>query len=328
MIVQIGGMVVELVEKIGDGGTGEVFRGVVKGGGDQVALKVLHKKFAENPEFRRRYSREARALGQLTHPSFVRIFGEGELPDGRVYLAMELVTGPQAGVLQSRIAKEPYMVLQLFVDVAQALHQAHEAGIVHRDIKPENLIFQKKDGTNRLRILDFGFVRFDERHDATDLTQQGIVLGTVGFMSVEQLSGLPVDRRADVYGLAVCIYETWCGALPFDAKNPMELFRAQSQGLLVPLSTRLPNDPIAKALTPILTRALARDREQRTPTMAAFAEELSALLPASRASRPPEAGRRTARRPGKLLLAIVGFSIGVLTTILFCALFYFFLRPH
>ncbi|MFO0665247.1 MAG: serine/threonine-protein kinase [Polyangiaceae bacterium] len=315
MIVQVGAKTVELVEKIGDGGTGEVFKGRDKATGEPIALKVLHKKFAENPEFRRRYSREARALGQLTHPSFVKILGEGELQDGRVYLAMELVTGPQAGVLQSRVKKEPYVVLQMFIDVAHALHEAHEVGIVHRDIKPENLVYEEKKGVPRLRILDFGFVRFDERHDATDLTQQGIVLGTVGFMSVEQLSGLPVDGRADVYALAVCIYETWCGKLPFNAKNPMELFKAQSQGNVVPLEKRLPGDPIAAALSPILTHALARDRENRTPTMAAFASELASILPKK---------HKGAGGAQKFTGALVAFTAGVGIAILLGVVYYFF----
>lgn len=319
MIIQLGGMVVELTEKIGDGGTGEVFGGRNKADGTPVALKILHKRFAESPEFRKRYKREATALGQLTHPSFVGIFGEGELPDGRVYLAMELVTGEQAGVLRSRVAKDPRGVLQLFVDVATALHEAHEVGIVHRDLKPENLIFEQKKGVNRLRILDFGFVRFDERHDATDLTQQGIVLGTVGFMSVEQLSGLPVDRRADVYALAVCIYETWCGELPFRAKNPMELFREQSQGRTVPLADRLPNDAFAAKLSPILTRALARDRDNRTPTMAIFAAELAELLP-----------KRSAKGSSKkkALWALGGFGLGIALTVIFCLMYYVFMQRH
>lgn len=320
MIVQVGGMTVELVEKIGDGGTGEVFRGHDKVSGQPVALKVLHKRFAENPEFRKRYGREAQALGQLTHPAFVRILGQGELPDGRMYLAMDLITGPQASVLQNRVAKDPYGVLRLFVDVAHALHEAHEAGIVHRDLKPENLILENKAGENRLRILDFGFVRFDEQHDATDLTQAGIVLGTVGFMSVEQLSGQHVDRRADVYALAVCIYETWCGKLPFEAKNAMELFRAQSKGEVIPLAARVPNDPVAKELSPILLRALSRDRENRTASMDVFAAELSALIPIKNKGK-GGGSNRTA-------LALGGFGIGMTITAIFCAIFYYFLRPH
>ena len=328
MHVTIGGGTVTLHEVIGEGATGKVYRGVVDSTGQVVAVKLLREQLSDSGELISRYLREVHALHELKHPAFVRVFGHEQLPDGRVFIVMELVQGKTlADVVRAGKVLSIAEAIALFVPVCQAFDEARKMGIVHRDIKPENLLVEEGNGSRRLRVMDFGFVRFTNQELAeehTALTAVGTSLGTPGFMPPEQLVRGDVDHRADIYALAASLYESVCGELPVAGRTSTTIVKAILESKLIPLTKKLPNDPLAPALWSVLQHALAGDREKRTSTAAEFAAALQGIAisrgatpvlepPRERAPAAPPTTRGTVS-PALLvvgLAALAGVGAGV-----------------
>ncbi len=209
-------------DRLGGGGMGDVYRAEDTRLGRDVALKLLPTAARDDPERRARFMTEARAASALRSPHIATIYDIGEA-DGTVYLAMEYVEGE---LLSARVARGPLAVaesLDVASQVADALTEAHERGVVHRDIKSANMIVTARGVA---KVLDFGLAKFVQapgrrwtsaspwRHD----TMAGMVLGTVYYMSPEQALGRPVDRRSDLFSLGVVLYEMLAGRLPFQAR--------------------------------------------------------------------------------------------------------------
>ena len=212
----------EIVEPIGKGGMGEVYRAKDSKLGRDVAIKVLPDEFAENEERLARFKREAKVLASLNHPGIAAIHGLEE-SEGTHYLVLELVPGE---TLAERISRGPIPVeeaLEIASKIAEALEEAHEQGIVHRDLKPAN-IKQTEDG--KIKVLDFGLAKVfqGETPDADssmsptltrDATRVGVILGTAAYMSPEQARGKPVDRRTDIWAFGAFLFEMLTGTKPF-----------------------------------------------------------------------------------------------------------------
>jgi len=191
----------EILAQIGAGGMGEVWRARDTRLGRDVAIKVLPASFSADPDRLRRFEQEARAAGILNHPNITAVFDIGESDDGAPYVVQELLEGE---TLRNELAGgrlSPRKAIDHAIQIAHGLAAAHEKGIVHRDLKPEN-VFVTKDG--RVKILDFGLARMTQPElgsPATDLptatpgTEPGMVLGTLGYMSPEQVRGRPADAR-------------------------------------------------------------------------------------------------------------------------------------
>src|SRR5689334_9681271 len=177
-----------------------------------VAIKVLPEQLAGVPEVRERFLREARTAAKLSHPSIVPIYRADET-DGVVFIDMAYVDGMSLAELLAAGASLPMIgLVRILRDVALALDYAHTHGVVHRDIKPENILVERE--TQRAWVTDFGIARLAE---AKPLTATGQVLGTVHYMSPEQISGEPVDGRSDLYSLGVVGFRALTGRLPFDS---------------------------------------------------------------------------------------------------------------
>jgi serine/threonine protein kinase len=212
----------EIVGLLGAGGMGEVYRAHDVRLGREVAVKVLPEVFAHDPERRARFEREARAVAALSHPNILAIHDYGT-HEAVTYAVMELLAGE---TLRSRLAKGPLPWREATAvggAVAEGLAAAHAKGIVHRDLKPENL-FLTTDG--RVKILDFGLARVDtestdqrETVYLTAATGPGTVLGTISYMSPEQVRGLTVDARSDVFSLGCVLYEMLAGRRPFQRQT-------------------------------------------------------------------------------------------------------------
>ncbi len=208
----------EILEPIGKGGMGEVYRAKDSKLGRDVAIKVLREEFAENEERLARFKREAKVLAALNHPGIAAIHGLEE-SDGTHYLVLELVPGE---TLAERISRGPIPVeeaIEIASKIAEALEEAHEHGIVHRDLKPAN-IKQTEDG--KIKVLDFGLAKafVDETRDADssmsptltrDATRVGVILGTASFMSPEQAKGNRVDKRTEIFAFGAVLYELLTG---------------------------------------------------------------------------------------------------------------------
>lgn len=269
-----------ILEKIGTGGMGSVYKASQPAMKRMVAIKILHPKLANRKDLTSRFRREARAMSQLTHPNTVKVFVYGELEeDGSLYIVMEMLEGKN---LNQAVRKDGPIPLEravpILIQVCGALQEAHELGIVHRDLKPENIFLSKQGGIADFpKVLDFGLAKVTERQmqpGSIILTQEGMVFGTPEFMSPEQAQGKTLDARSDIYSLAVILYEVLTGKLPFSAKSPMEYIQKHVTEPIIPLSERVPERRFPRELDEVLARALSKKPEQRYQTAAEFAEAL------------------------------------------------------
>ncbi|WP_257314056.1 serine/threonine-protein kinase [Geothrix fuzhouensis] len=219
----------ELVERIGAGGMGEVWKARDPKLGRFVAIKVLPDTFLAEPHRVARFRREAKVLGTLNHPNLVQVFETGE-HDGLPYLVMELLEGETLRARMDGHPLPPHRVVEVGRELAIGLAAAHEKGILHRDLKPEN-IFLTKDG--RVKILDFGLAKSQPPPEGgsriatqTQLSEPGMAVGTLGYMSPEQVAGDPADARSDLFSLGVTLWEMLAGARPFQGASALEVMHA------------------------------------------------------------------------------------------------------
>jgi serine/threonine-protein kinase len=286
----------QILQKIGSGGMGSVYKAAQPAMNRMVAVKILHPKLANRKDLVSRFRREARAMSHLTHPNTVKVLLYGELNDGSLYIVMEYLEGKN---LNQVVRKEGPMPVEraipILVQVCGALQEAHLMGIVHRDLKPENIFLSTNGGLRDYpKVLDFGLAKVTERElrpGSIMLTQEGMIFGTPEFMSPEQAQGKTLDARSDIYSLATILYELLTGKLPFDARTPMEFIQLHVTKQPISLDNRVPGKSFPPGLAGALARALAKQPDQRYASAAEFAEALkpfastskgyTALMPAS-----------------------------------------------
>ncbi len=270
----------QVLEKIGTGGMGSVYKASQPSMNRMVAIKILHPKLAGRKDLTSRFRREARAMSQLTHPNTVKVFAFGELEeDGSLYIVMEMLEGKNLNQIVRREGPlPPERAIPIMVQVCGALQEAHDIGIVHRDLKPENIFLARQGGiTDFPKVLDFGLAKVTERQmqpGSIILTQEGMVFGTPEFMSPEQAQGRTLDARSDIYSLAVILYELLTGKLPFTARTPMEYIQKHVTEPVLPFAERAPDRKFPKGLEEAIGRALAKRPEDRYQTAADFAEAI------------------------------------------------------
>jgi eukaryotic-like serine/threonine-protein kinase len=282
----------EIVEKLGEGGMGVVYKARDTRLHRLVAIKVLPRDRAD--EQRARFLREARAASALNHPSIVTLH-DIESEDGTDFLVMEYVEGRPLSEIIPGGGLPLRHALDYAAQVADALAAAHEAGIVHRDLKPANIMVTAED---RVKVLDFGLAKQTALAGAArgaagePLTSEGLVLGTVSYMSPEQAMGQPLDHRSDIFSLGVTLYEMLAGVCPFRGDNlgafVYEVFNTEPAPLIGSFSE------VPASLERIVARALQRRPEDRYRSMAALAQDLRAV-PISAA-----AAAEVSRRPADI----------------------------
>ncbi|MCG5212337.1 Stk1 family PASTA domain-containing Ser/Thr kinase [Streptosporangium sp. KLBMP 9127] len=251
-----------------------------------VALKVMHRSLAEDPAFVRRFIGEAKSVASLSHPNVVQVFDQGT--DGDiVFLSMEYVPGRTLrDVLRERGRLGPREALEIMIPVLAALGSAHQSGLVHRDMKPENVLLSD-DG--RVKVVDFGLARAVE---ASNQTRTGVMIGTIGYMSPEQVTSGHADARSDVYAAGVMLFELVTGRQPYEGETSMAIAYKHVHDTVPPPSAVLEGSPVA--LDKLVTAATSRDPEVRPADATALlvaAVDTHRVLP--RESTPP--GGPTAR---------------------------------
>ena len=270
-----------LIDRLGKGGMGKVYRACHEGTGRIVAVKVLHGHLLEEPTVVARFRREARAPALIDDPAVVSVLDTGEHPGVGVYYAMELIEGRSMSQVLKR--KGPFPVDEIrtiFLEMLRALDLAHRAGVVHRDLKPENVLLVERPGEPpRVKLLDFGIAGIlrDGGDEVTRLTQTGTVVGTPAFMSPEQAMGRRVDGSTDLYSVGVMIFWAATGRVPFTGKTALAVLQQHLSGEIPSLLTYNPRLP--DELDAFVARSLAKEPPQRFGTATNMARALAAALP-------------------------------------------------
>jgi TolB-like protein/Tfp pilus assembly protein PilF len=268
-----------LTAKLGAGGMGEVFRAVDTKLGRDVAVKILPAEMASDPERLERFRREAKVLATLDHAAIVSVFSIEEV-DGIHFLTMQLVDGETLDRLTPAEGLPLERFFELALPLADGLAAAHERGVIHRDLKPGNVMVAETGG---IKILDFGLARIARSPESVDSelptdvqTREGVVMGTVPYMSPEQVSGRSVDHRSDVFSLGIVLYEMACGRRPFSGNSAAELASAILRDQPAPLS-EFRND-LPEGLSNLIDRCLEKKADDRFQTV----REVHAALRAGR----------------------------------------------
>jgi eukaryotic-like serine/threonine-protein kinase len=285
-------------EKIGEGGFGAVYRATQMQMNRKVALKVLHAKMAKDAQVVGRFKREAQASSLLRAPHTVQVYDFDQSPEGIMYLAMEMLQGRSLhAILLQDGPLEPLRMARVMDGIADSLGEAHLQGIVHRDIKPENIFLEPRPTPDFVKVLDFGIAKIvsgEGMGSGPALTAAGQTLGTLEYMSPEQLMGAQLDGRSDLYALGILSYEMVTGALPFKAKTPGEMITFHLKTTPLPPSKTAPDRGIPPELDQIILKLLAKKREQRYRDTGELRHDLAKLLRAGPATLTPGRGMSAA----------------------------------
>jgi len=271
-----------IVDRIGSGGMADVYRAEDIHLGREIALKVLHRRFAQDEEFVERFRREARAAAGLAHPNVVGVYDRGE-HEGTYYIAMEHLTGSSLKeVVQSEAPLDQERVIDLGVAILQAAAFAHKHGVIHRDFKPHNVIV---DAEGVPKVTDFGIARAG----ASEMTETGSIMGTAQYLSPEQAQGHSVTAASDLYSIGIMLYELLTGRLPFAGDSAVSIALKHLSEIPPPMSddgrdpARTPDAAnrlrIEPNLEAVVMGALAKDPAARWQSAEDFAEALEACRP-------------------------------------------------
>jgi len=263
----------KIVELLGKGGMGTVYKAIQVSMDRPVALKILAHEIAGDAHFVRRFIREARIVARLDHPNIVRGIDVGRT-GGTYYLAMEYVEGESVGDLLAReVFLQEDRALRITIQVARAIKHAWEVGLIHRDIKPDNILLARGEV---VKLADLGLAR-EVRTDVPMMTQTGTTMGTLAYMSPEQLLGeRDLDVRTDIYSLGATLYHMVTGELPFEAPTAVAAAAAELHGDLMPADAR--NPQVSSGAGTLISKMMSRDRSARYERPSQLIEDLELVL--------------------------------------------------
>ena len=285
----------EIQGKIGSGGMATVYRARHLVFNEQRAIKVVGSRMMEDENFLKRFRNEAVVTRKLQHPNAVRVDDIDTMEDGRPFIVMELVEGPNLrSVIEKEGALEPARALEITRQVASALAAAHSLGIVHRDIKPDNIVLVTRDGSDLVKVLDFGIAKLregvgekGEKGSAYTTTQTGMLIGTPQYVSPEQASGKPgeeIDGRSDIYSLGIVLFQMLTGKLPFNSDTPMGLLLQHMQTPAPAPQAIRPELQLDSSTTQLVLKCLEKDPAKRFQV----AQELIASIRPGKSDLTPE----------------------------------------
>jgi tRNA A-37 threonylcarbamoyl transferase component Bud32 len=275
----------ELLELLGHGGMGAVYKARHLGLDRIIAIKFLLSEVADDPVMRSRFLREATASGKINHPNVVQLVDYGESPDGDAYIVVEFLDGIGLDRLIRREKQiEHSRAVNIFEQICDGVAAAHGRGIIHRDLKPSNVMLVEENGEpDCVKILDFGLAKACEpEQESQRLTLSGEVFGSPFYMSPEQCMGKRLDLRADVYAMGVLMYETLTGKLPIAGANVGETIARQLQEIPKPFAEMRPDLQIPAGLEAVVMKAMEKDADLRQSSMLELKQEIwQALLSGS-----------------------------------------------
>ncbi|MEZ0231174.1 MAG: serine/threonine-protein kinase, partial [Planctomycetota bacterium] len=296
----------EIIEEVGRGGMGVVYKARRPDRPGTFAIKVLLAAQAKVGQTSERFKAEAVATARLDHPGIVKVLDSGD-QDGFSYLVMKFVEGDVLDDLLEAGDKPVEEIAEIVQEVARAAHHAHERGVIHRDLKPSNVIIER--GTGRPHVMDFGLAK-DLSSDLA-LSQAGAIIGTPYYMPPEQAKArhAEIDARSDVYSLGAILYEALAGRPPHRAGSHPELIAKILTEEPTPPSELRPG--VSKPLEAIVLKALAKKKENRYATAAALADDIERVL----SGEAVEAGATSRSLPRGLLLVLVLAALGVVVPV-------------
>ncbi|MDB4966552.1 MAG: pkn3, partial [Myxococcales bacterium] len=265
-----------LLERLGQGGMGTVYRATHTLMDKPVAVKILRAELATDAEAVARFHREARSASRLDHDHCIRVTDFGQSDDGLLFLVMELLDGHSLSYVTRRGPVPAARAAAIGVAIAEALAHAHEAGIIHRDLKPDNVFLARRaKGGEMVKVLDFGLAKLaSDSALGPSITRDGTVFGTPEYMAPEQAEGAKLDSRTDVYALGVILYQLVCGEVPFKSSNFVALLTKQVSEPPVSPRARREDLDIPPGLEMIILRCLEKGRDDRYATAAELADAL------------------------------------------------------
>jgi serine/threonine protein kinase len=265
-----------LLERLGQGGMGTVYRATHTLMDKPVALKILRSELATDAEAVARFHREARSASRLDHDHCIRVTDFGQSDDGLLFLVMELLDGHSLSHVTRRGPVPAARAAAVGLAIAEALAHAHDAGIIHRDLKPDNVFLARRaKGREIVKVLDFGLAKLaSDSALGPSITRDGTVFGTPEYMAPEQAEGEKLDGRTDVYALGVILYQLVCGEVPFKSANFVALLTKQVSEEPTPPRERRPDLTIPPGLELIILHCLTKRREDRYATAAEVADAL------------------------------------------------------
>src|SRR5436305_3121771 len=272
----------KVVSRLGSGGMADVYLAEDEQLGRKIALKLLHRRFAEDPDFVERFRREAQAAAGLQHPNVVGVYDRGGY-DGTYYIAMEYVPGRTLKqLIRDEAPLDPVRAIDITMQVLKAARFAHRHGVIHRDLKPQNVIVGESD---QAKVTDFGIARAG----ASDMTETGSILGTAQYLSPEQAQGHAVSASSDLYSIAVMLYEMLTGRVPFEGEQAVTIaIKHVSEAPTAPTTV---NPSLPVDLEQVVMWALNKNPADRPADADQF---IGALEHATAVIVSGEAGQRTA----------------------------------
>ena len=298
-----------ILQIIGQGGFGAVYKAQHTATGDTVAIKLLRTEVAESEGVAARFRHEAKATSRLKHPNTVRVFDFGQMDDGNLFLAMEFLEGRTfTELMRSEGPLEPKRLVHIAVQVLKSLSEAHSKSLIHRDLKPDNIFLQQVHGEpDFVKVLDFGIAKSLAGNASVDVTSTGAIIGTPRYMSPEQARGVPVDARTDLYALGIILYEGLSGVAPFLADSPLSMLlrRVQEAPPRVHDALALPTP---QGVCDAVLLALGRDPIERFASADAMAAALVAGL--GTPVLPARTYVAMVERPSRVNLALHAMTMG------------------
>ncbi len=306
----------QIVTELGKGTMGTVYKARDPNLDLFVALKVLHKDRVDSENFVKRFLKEAKVLGRLDRANIVRVFNV-EKDEENVYIAMELVEGKSLHDIMKKKKFSQEEIVKLGITIAKVLDYAHQMGVIHRDIKPSNILIRSD---NFLKITDFGIAHIQDP-EAQEKTQAGEILGTPAYMSPEQVQGMSIDGRSDLFSLGIILYELCTGTRPFKGKNISAIFHDILHGK--PAAIKKVNPSIRAGLSQIIMKCLKNKPEDRYQSGRQLADALKGCL----IDQQSETVVIPAQGSQRNIKSIVSYALAIFLTVTLLGVLWYYLYP-